>query len=181
MGYEAALSFLHYSPTKVVFGVKSLGEVSSELDGLGCARVVLVTDEVIAGATDLVGRVEKALNRRLAGVYAKVVPDSSVAIVDEGAAFARRHGATGVVSLGGGSSIDTAKAIAIVMTEGGSLRDHQGFQGLSRATAPHIAIPTTAGTESEVTKVAVIRDETARQKLLFGDFHIYPRVAILDP
>ncbi|MEO6417892.1 MAG: iron-containing alcohol dehydrogenase, partial [Polyangiaceae bacterium] len=48
-------------------------------------------------------------------------------------------------------------------------------------TTPHIAIPTTAGTGSEVTKAAVIRDEDAEQKLLFGDFHIYPRVAILDP
>jgi alcohol dehydrogenase class IV len=181
MNYPADLSFLHYSPTKVVFGAKSLGELASEVDGLGCARVMVVTDALLAEKTDLVRRAEKVLGKRLAGIYADVVPDSSVAVVDRGAARARELGATGLVSLGGGSSIDTAKGIAIVMTEGGSLRDHQGFQGLSRPTAPHVAVPTTAGTGSEVSKAALIKDEEAKQKLIFGDFHIYPRVAILDP
>jgi alcohol dehydrogenase len=114
-------------------------------------------------------------------VFTEVKPDSSVDVVNRGAAKAKELGADAIVSIGGGSSIDTAKGIAIVHAFGGSLRDHQGFQGFSRPTTPHVAIPTTAGTGSEVTKVAVIKDEEAHQKLLFGDFHIYPRVAILDP
>jgi alcohol dehydrogenase class IV len=179
--YGADLSFLHFSPTKVVFGAKSLAELPSEVDGLGVDRVLVVTDQVLATKTDLVDRVKKALGRRFAGLYADVTPDSSVALVDQGASVAKELGATGIVSIGGGSSIDTAKAIAIVHTLGGSLRDHQGFQGMTRPTTPHVAIPTTAGTGSEVTKVSVIKDEDAKQKLLFGDFHLYPRVAILDP
>ncbi len=181
MRYSGDLSFLHYSPTKVVFGVKALNELPSEVDALGGKRALVVTDSFLAGKTDLVERVKKALGRRLAGVYADVQPDSSVALVDRGAAMAREVGADCLVSIGGGSSIDTAKGIAIVHTEGGSLRDHQGFQGLSRPTTPHVTIPTTAGTGSEVTRVAVIKDEEARQKLIFGDFHIFPRVAVLDP
>ncbi len=181
MRYGSDLSFLHYSPTKVVFGARSLAELPSELDALKVARVLVVTDRVLADKTDLVERVKKALGRRLAGVFSDVTPDSSVGLVDRGAASAKELGADGIVSIGGGSSIDTAKGIAIVHTLGGSLRDHQGFQGLSAPTTPHVAIPTTAGTGSEVTKAAVIKDETAHQKLIFGDFFIYPKVAILDP
>jgi alcohol dehydrogenase class IV len=179
--YGSDLSFLHFSPTKVVFGNKSLSELPSELDGLSAARALVVTDAVLAAKTDLVERVKKALGRRFAGVYSDVMPDSGVGIVDRGAAKAKELAVDAIVSIGGGSSIDTAKGIAIVHAFGGSLRDHQGFQGMSAPTTPHIAIPTTAGTGSEVTKVAVIKDEEAHQKLLFGDFHLYPRVAILDP
>ena len=83
-------------------------------------------------------------------------------------------GADAIVSVGGGSAIDTAKGIAIVLKEGGQLRDYQGFQVLSRRQTPHVAIPTTAGTGSEVTYVAVIKDHEAHQKLLFGDYNIIP-------
>jgi alcohol dehydrogenase class IV len=179
--YGADLSFLHFAPTKLVFGAKSLAELPSEVDGLGCKRALVVTDAFLATRTDLLERVTKALGKRLGGVFTEVQPDSSVEIVDRGARFARAAEADCIVSLGGGSSMDTAKGIAIVHSEGGSLRDHQGFQGLSRPTTPHVAIPTTAGTGSEVTKVAVIKDEQAQQKLIFGDFHLYARVAILDP
>ncbi len=181
MRYASDLSFLHVSPTKIVFGPKSLAELPSELDGIGATRALVVTDEVLATKTDLVERVKKALGRRFAGVYSDVTADSGVGIVDRGAAKAKEFGVDLIVSIGGGSSIDTAKGIAIVHAFGGSLRDHQGFQGFTADTTPHVAIPTTAGTGSEVTKVCVIKDEDAHQKLLFGDFHLYPKVAILDP
>ncbi len=181
MRYGGDLSFLYTTPTRIVFGAGCLSELASEVDGLGCTRAMVVTDGFLAHKTDLVERVKKALGRRFAGVFDGVEPDSSVAIVNRGAALAKELAVDVIVSIGGGSSIDTAKAIAIVLTEGGGIRDHQGFQGLSRATTPHIAIPTTAGTGSEVTKAAVIRDEEAGQKLIFGDNHIYPRVALLDP
>jgi len=109
------------------------------------------------------------------------VPDSGVHLVDAGAAFARERGADCIVSVGGGSAIDTAKGIAIVLKEGGSLRDYEGFQVLQRRQTPHVAIPTTAGTGSEVTYVAVIKDHEAHQKLLFGDYNIIPNTALLDP
>lgn len=181
MSYGTDLAFLHFAPTRITYGIGVLSELQSELETIGCSRAMLVTDGVIATHTDLVARASKAIGRRLVGVFDGVMPDSSVSIVDRGAALATELGADALISLGGGSSIDTAKAIAIVHTLGGSIRDHQGFQGLSAPTTPHIAIPTTAGTGSEVTRYALVKDDLTGQKLLFGDFHIFPRVAVLDP
>jgi alcohol dehydrogenase len=155
--------------------------VREEVRALGCSRALIVTDAVLASRTDVPGRVEKTLGDTCAGVFSDVVPDSGVHVVDAGAAFARERGADCIVSVGGGSAIDTAKGIAIVLKEGGSLRDYEGFQVLKRPQTPHVAIPTTAGTGSEVTYVAVIKDHEAHQKLLFGDYNIIPNTALLDP
>ena len=181
MPYDDSLSFLHYAPTRVVFGVGALSEAPLELERLGLARAVIVTDRVLAERTDLVRRLQAALGARCVGTYADAQPDSGIHLVDAGAAYAREHGADSLVSLGGGSAIDTAKGMAIVLTEGGSLVDHQGFQNLTRRQTPHVAIPTTHGTGSEVTRYAVIKDHEERSKLVFGDFHLIPDVAILDP
>ena len=107
--------------------------------------------------------------------------DSGVHAVNAGAEAGRACGADAIVSVGGGTVIDTAKGIAILLTEGGSLMDYQGFQVLSRRQTPHVAVPTTAGTGSEITYVAVIKDHDNHHKLLFADHHIIPDVAILDP
>jgi alcohol dehydrogenase len=179
--YDSSLSFIFMNTTRVVFGSGSSKDVREEVRALGCARAVIVTDSVLATRTDVPGRVEKTLGDTCVGVFSDVVPDSGVHIVDAGAAFARERGADCIVSVGGGSAIDTAKGIAIVLKEGGSLRDYEGFQVLKRPATPHVAIPTTAGTGSEVTYVAVIKDHEAHQKLLFGDYNIIPNTALLDP
>ncbi len=181
MTYDSSLSFIFMNTTRVVFGPGSSRDVREEVRALGCARAVVVTDEGLAKGTDVPARIEKALGDSCAGVFSDVVPDSGVHIVDAGAAFARERGADCIVSVGGGSAIDTAKGIAIVLREGGSLRDYEGFQVLKRRATPHVAIPTTAGTGSEVTYVAVIKDHEAHQKLLFGDYNIIPNTALLDP
>jgi alcohol dehydrogenase len=181
MPYDDSLSFLHYAPTRVVFGAGALAEAPLELERLGLSRAVIVTDRVLADKTDLVTRLRGALGARCVGTYADAIPDSGIHVVDAGAAYARGQHADSLVSLGGGSAIDTAKGIAVVLTEGGSLIDHQGFQNLTRRQTPHIAIPTTHGTGSEVTRYAVIKDHEERHKLLFGDFHLIPDTAILDP
>ena len=181
MSYDSSLSFIYMNTTRVVFGPGSSRDVREEVRALGCARAVVVTDSVLATRTDVPARIEKTLGESCAGVFSDVVPDSGVHIVDAGAAFARERGADCIVSVGGGSAIDTAKGIAIVLKEGGSLRDYEGFQVLRRPQTPHVAIPTTAGTGSEVTYVAVIKDHEAHQKLLFGDYNIIPNTALLDP
>lgn len=181
MTYDATLSFISMNTTRVVFGPGSSRDVREEIRALGCSRAVVVTDEGLAKGTDVPDRIRKALGDACAGVFSDVVPDSGVHVVDAGAAFARAQGADCVVSVGGGSAMDTAKGIAIVLREGGSLRDYEGFQVLRRRATPHVAIPTTAGTGSEVTYVAVIKDHEAHQKLLFGDYNIIPDTALLDP
>lgn len=181
MSYDADSSFVFAFPTRVIYAAGAVSEAALECDRLGMNRVVLVSDQILAGRTDVVAKVRQALGRRVAVEFLDVPPDSSVTSVEAGAARARDAGATGVVSVGGGSVIDTAKGIAILLREGGSLRDHEGFQNLTRKAAPHVVLPTTAGTGSEVTYVAVIKDHEAHRKLLFGDYNILPDAAILDP
>lgn len=181
MAYTEDLSFLFFSPTRIVYGAGAAADVAVELGGLGCRRAVIVTDRFLLQETGLVGPIEKALGPACAGIFADVPADSGLHVVDQGYEFARERGAEGVVSIGGGSVIDTAKCIALLLREGGHLQDYQGFQMLSRKAAPHVCLPTTAGTGSEVTYIAVVKDHDKRQKLLFGDHHIIPDVAILDP
>lgn len=181
MRYDAELSFVFHFPTRVIYGAGSVSEAAMEADRLGMGRILVVSDRVIAERTDLVERVGKVLGSRVAARFLDVPPDSGVEAVEAGYAVGREAGANGVVSVGGGSVLDTAKGICLLLREGGRLRDYEGFQNLTRKVAPHIAIPTTAGTGSEVTYVAVIKDHDAGRKLLFGDYHLIPDVGILDP
>lgn len=180
MDYGRELSFIFNNPTRIVFGEKTVSETGVELDGMGVSRALLVTDRGVAEA-GLAGQVQKALGRRCAGIFEGCLQDSGLQVVNEGAEYAREVGAEALVSVGGGSVIDTAKGIAVLLKEGGRLQDYAGYQLLSRPQTPHIAIPTTAGTGSEVTYAAVIKDWEKNIKILFCDNHIIPNVAILDP
>ena len=179
MSYDANLSFNYFAPTKVIFGTGSISELPMEVRALG-KKVFLVTDAGLM-ETGLVEEVKKKLGDLLVGVYAEVPQDSGMDIVDTGTQRALAAGADVLVSLGGGSVIDTAKGMCIVMTEGGSLRDFQGMQMLTRWQTPHIVIPTTAGTGSEVTSGAVVLDREQGQKIIIFEYFNTPRVAILDP
>jgi len=179
MSYDAELSFNYFSPTKVVFGEGSLRELPMEIAAFG-KRAVLVTDAGLKEA-GLTAQAEEIMGGLLVGTYADVPQDSGMDVVDKGAAFALSRDAEVVVSLGGGSVIDTAKGMCILMKEGGSMRDFQGMQMLTRPQTPHIVIPTTAGTGSEVTAGSVILDKEQGQKIINFEYHNTPRVAILDP
>ena len=179
MAYDADLNFNYFGPTKVIFGPGSIGELYIEVSALG-RKAFLVTDRGII-ETGLVDQVKEKLGNLLAGVYADVPQDSGMDVVDQGAASALASGADVIVSLGGGSVIDTAKGMCIVMKEGGGLKDFQGMQMLTRQQTPHVVVPTTAGTGSEVTSGAVILDKDQGQKIIIFEYFNTPRVAILDP
>ena len=123
----------------------------------------------------------KALGDRCVGLFSDVSQDTGVGVVNRAAAYAREKGADCVVSVGGGSVIDTGKGVCILLTEGGGLENFEGIQLLTRPQTPHIVIPTTAGTGSEVTNMAVILDERKGQKILIVEQFNTPRIAILDP
>jgi alcohol dehydrogenase len=181
MAYGSDLNFSSYQPTRVVFGDGVVGELALECKRLGIERAMVVTDRVLRERTDVIQRVEKALGSRLGTIYDGVIPDTGVEVIDEGARLAREGGCDGLISVGGGSAIDTAKGMAIVITEGGSIRDHQGASRLSRRQTPHIAVPTTAGTGSEVSLYIVVKDHRAHEKMHFMDDRIIPDTAVLDP
>lgn len=180
MPYDLELSFNFLTPTKVIFGLKATDEVRMEIRALGGERVLIVTDQGIVQA-GLLDRVKKALGDLYVGVFTEVPQDSGIHIVNRVAKFARGLKVDSLVSLGGGSVIDTAKGSAVLLKEGGKLEEYQGFQMLSRPQTPHVCIPTTAGTGSEVTFVAVLKDHERNQKVLLFDYHLTPNVAILDP
>jgi aldehyde dehydrogenase (NAD+) len=180
LGYDSDLSFEYNNPTKIIFGENSVKEIGLEVDNLGCSKALIVTDQGVVKA-GLAERVEKALGRRYVGSYDKCIQDSGFHLVNEGAAFALGKGADILVSVGGGSVIDTAKGMAVVMKEGGELKDYLGVQMLTRPQTPHIAVPTTAGSGSEATWFAVIKDWDKNIKEAFLDVHYIPNKAILDP
>ncbi len=181
MEYDADLNFSYAHTHKVVFGAGAADDVGDLVAELGCERAVIVTDSFLAEKTDMVERLTKSLGPRLAGVFAGVVLDPTAPAVDEGADRAREMGADLLISLGGGSAIDTGKAMAVVLTEGGKLLDHEGYHILTRRLMPHIAIPTTAGTGSEMTLVTVITAPERGQKTFVGSHFLHPDVAVLDP
>jgi alcohol dehydrogenase class IV len=181
MGYDQDLSFVYFGPTKIIFGSgSSTSEVESEMSALKCSRAIVVTDQGIIKA-GLLDKITKSLGEKCVGVFSDVPQDSGMDVVDRAAAFAKEKGADIVISIGGGSVIDTAKCMCILLTEGGSLADFEGIQLLTRPQTPHIVIPTTAGTGSEVTWAAVIYDKSKGQKILIVESYNAPRVAILDP
>ena len=180
------------APTRVVAGRGLLEGTGFEFAKEGASRVLIVTDEVVRG-TGLVDRVADGVRDgglEVAAVYDGVPPDSDSAVVKECAETAREHGADSILAVGGGSVMDTAKAADVIFTHGGEPREWEGFFGLPRAgdglgrpeeLAPLAAIPTTAGTGSEVSFAAVIKDRDAHLKYTMADFPMYPRLAILDP
>lgn len=180
MAYDSDLSFNYFGPTKIIFGAGSSKDVEIEMGSIGGTRALVVTDQGIIKA-GLIDHIVKALGSKCVGVYSDIPQDTGVEVVDEGAAFAKKNGADILISVGGGSVIDTAKGMCILLTEGGKLRDFNGIQLLTRPQTPHIVIPTTAGTGSEVTTAAVIMDkEMGQKRLLVENFNV-PRLAILDP
>lgn len=180
MPYDSDLGFIFQYPTQIIFGVDTVKDVALQVEALGGTRALVVTDRELV-KTDLVERVTSILGDACAGVFSDVIPDTGVHIVEQGAEYGREVGADVVVSVGGGSAIDTAKGITVLLKEGGCLADYAGINNLTRPQTPHIVIPTTAGTGSEVTYAAVIKDHKEKRKMLLVDTYIYPQVAILDP
>lgn len=171
--------------TKVLSGTHAIAHIPFELANLGVHRVLVITD-VRVRALGLLTPVLDALAGSpivAAAIFDDVPIDSSVDTVNAIAAQYRAAACDGIVVVGGGSVLDTAKGVALVLASGGAdLLTMQGSEILSHAALPPVvAVPTTAGTGSEVTGVAVIRDAARHVKLAFVSFDLAPAVAVLDP
>lgn len=168
--------------TRVLYKPGLVGDIGNEVEGLASSRAFIVADAGVAQA-GLLDHVRGGLERavEVVGIFTDVPSDSEVATVEHVAAQARDSGADLIVAVGGGSPIDTAKAVRILLTEGGDLRDYEGANVLVRPLMPMIAIPTTAGTGSEVTWAAVIHDLQTGIKLHFISPVLAPTLAVLDP
>ena len=178
--------------TRVIAGRDLLESAGFEFMKEGANRVFIVTDEVIRG-TGLIDKVQVGVEDgglEVAGIFDGVPQDSSTVVVEECAAAAKDAGADSFLAVGGGSVMDTAKVADAVFTHGGTAREQEGFflmprgrdgMGAPEPIAPLACIPTTAGTGSEVSMAAVIKDHEEKVKLEIADFPLFPRLAILDP
>jgi len=168
--------------TRIVFGeavLSRLGELARELS---FTRTLIVADPGIAAAGH-VDRVAALLDAEGIARFAfhdfDANPDTRM--VEAGRAAAASHGIDSIVAIGGGSSLDCAKGINFLLTNGGSMRDYQGFAKARAPMLPSIGIPTTAGTGSEAQSYALISDAETHVKMACGDPKAAFRVAILDP
>ncbi len=167
----------------LLVGPGSSARLGQAIAGFGHAKILIVTDAIIAK----LGLLKSLTDALDAGgvayvVFDEITPDAPIPLVERGIAFYRKHKCDAIVAFGGGSSMDASKAIAVsIANPKKSLRQLAGyFKGL-RAPVPVYAVPTTAGTGSEVTVAAVVSDPERQAKLVIVDTRIVPRMAALDP
>ncbi|MGU5765976.1 iron-containing alcohol dehydrogenase [Aeromonas allosaccharophila] len=173
-----------FCPVKLLAGEQALEQLASELASLGARRPLLLTDKGLnaTGLATLLANVLAEGDLPVAAIWDEIPADSSTAVVERIAKRYRELDCDSLVALGGGSVIDTAKAVNILTSMGGDhLLDYSGAGCLTRPLKPLAVVPTTAGTGSEVTLVAVIKDEASGRKVPFTSPFLLPQLAVLDP
>ena len=178
-------SFFEFgNPVRIVSGNKAVDNIPYELKRLGAKRPMIITDQGVSYA-GLIAYVEDAIadsDTEIGAIFDTTPPDSPASVVQEVAGIYRENNCDALITIGGGSSIDTAKGVNILISENSDdLSQFAGAEMLEKPLKPLLVIPTTAGTGSEVTLVAVISDTEKNLKMAFTSQYLLPDVAILDP
>ena len=175
-------AFEFESRTRVVRGIGSVDRVGELVRELGAKKVLLVTDAGIIAAGHA-ARAQKSLEAAelVVTLFDRAKENPTTKCVDDCVAAAKAAGIDAIIGLGGGSSMDTAKGCNFILTNGGRMQDYWGVGKSTKPMLPFIAIPTTAGTGSEMQSAALIADEQTHQKMACLDPKCAARVAILDP
>ncbi|HEX5382574.1 iron-containing alcohol dehydrogenase [Acinetobacter tibetensis] len=173
-----------FCPVKVIAGNAALEHIPFELSTLGAKRPMIITDKGVRG-NQLLAPIEAAFESTdavIGCIFDDVPPDSSLDTVRRAAALYRENQCDAIIAVGGGSVIDTSKATNILVSEGGDdLLQYSGAHNLPKPLKPFFVIPTTSGTGSEVTMVAVVSDTAKNVKMAFASYYLMPHAAILDP
>jgi alcohol dehydrogenase len=169
-------------PTKIEYGIGAVERLAEIIQALNAESLLVVTDKGIRNS-GLLERISNLLDAGKLGyqIFDNVEPNPKDYNVQEGAELAQRLNPDCLVTVGGGSPIDCAKAIAVLARQGGAARDYEGQNRIGADVLPLIAIPTTAGTGSEVTFSSVITDSHEKYKFSIKDPKIAPKVALVDP
>ncbi len=175
-------------PKRVCFGPGSVRELPRLLGELDAGRAIVVCGKSVAQG-DMLARVRLALGAQCVGVFDGVKAHTPFDGVQAAADLVKQHDADAIVSVGGGSAIDAGKGVALLLATGGDFAPYAidwGGKGMARATLGavpirHIAVPTTAGSASDVMPTAGIRDPKLPRKMLFWDDRLVPDATILDP
>ncbi len=173
--------YLHNNPGRLIFGPKSLNELAKEIPA---NEVPLVITDRGVSKSGILKRVTDVLEG--AGIrhhiFDGIEPDPPVEVVEKAVSLYQKHGCTLVIGLGGGSSIDGAKSVSLMASHPGDIREYGAGKVIDGQLIPIYAIPTTAGTGSEVTGLAVITDRENKIKMVLrGAPHLIPKCVFLDP
>lgn len=172
--------FMFFLPTRVIFGPGSIKGLRRHIDKK-YKNILIVTDSYLHQNTNIIKNVKEGLGQTGILVFDDIEENPSYETVEKGGLFAKNNGCDLVLGVGGGSSMDAAKGIAISATNTTSLRNIVRTGVLSNDPLAVCCIPTTSGTGSEVTPFAVFSDLEAKTKDGYGDDKIFPEISIIDP
>jgi alcohol dehydrogenase class IV len=169
-------------PDTIHVGIGCHERVGAEAARIGGGNILVITDPNVR-ATPMAGKVIEHLSSAglLRGVFSDIPGEPTTPEVQKGLAALEEAKADTVVAIGGGSVIDTAKAVSVLATNGGAIADYKGANKVKKPKLPLVAVSTTAGTGSEVTRFTIITDPVTSVKMLIADPHLIPEVAIDDP
>lgn len=176
------MSIYYYLPTRNVFGEGSVKEAGELGISLKMRKTMIVTDAFLAGSgmADKVAGIYKSAGIDC-HIFAGASPNPTDKDVENGVKEYQDNGCDSIVSLGGGSSHDCAKGIGLVVSNGGKIQDYEGVNKSDNELVPLMAINTTAGTASEITRFCIITDTARKVKMAIVDWRVTPNVAINDP
>lgn len=172
-----------FIPTVTLMGVGAHKELGARVKTLGGKKPLIVTDKGItaAGITEQIVKLVKKDAGVDAVVFDETIPNPTDQNVHDGLKVYKDKGCDMIISLGGGSSHDCGKGVGIVATNGGKIHDYEGMDKSTKAMPPFIAINTTAGTASEMTRFCIITDLSRKVKMAIVDWRVTPNLAINDP
>ncbi|HGF7476947.1 TPA: L-threonine dehydrogenase [Vibrio mimicus] len=171
-----------FIPTVNLMGAGCLKDAADAIQSKGFKRGLIVTD-VILNKIGVVKKVQTLLNQRSVEsvVFDGTKPNPTIRNVNDGLALLKEHDCDFVISLGGGSPHDCAKGIALLATNSGTISDYEGVDRSAKSMLPLVAINTTAGTASEMTRFCIITDEERHIKMAIVDKHTTPLISVNDP
>ncbi len=171
-----------YMPPVNVIGAGAVEQAVTELSQSGFRHALIVTDKPLVDL-GYAAQLQQALGKHdiQASIFDQVQANPTTGNVEAGLALLRQQGCDLVISLGGGSPHDCAKGIALVASNGGDIRDYEGVDQSAKPQLPLVAINTTAGTASEITRFCIITDENTHIKMAIVDKHVTPIMSVNDP
>ncbi len=175
-------TFTITQPTRLTFGAGAVDTLATVARGFGGSKALLVVDPGLAKA-GLLAQITAPLERDKFPfeVYDQIAPEPGLKLADNGCKLAKKAKCDCVIGVGGGSAMDVAKAVSILLTNGGKAEDYVGLGKIKKPGVPKIMVPTTAGTGAEVTFTAVFINEKTKSKGGMNGDPLYPEAAVLDP
>lgn len=176
-------SFSFLMPTRIEYGLGAINRLENELKALNAEKVIIVTDKGVMKA-GIINKITPILDRASVKycIFDEVEPNPKDINVEAGAKAALEFGAEAIIAIGGGSPIDCAKSVGVLMAHGGdSIKKYEGKTAATKPILPLITIPTTSGTGSEVTFSSVITDTKNNYKMTIKSQYTAAKIAIVDP